>query len=216
MPSTDEVPSINPGDAITATYLSRMAMEINLLRREVDALKAELDQERFVEVAPVELAEVEVSGTPNVVTAKTIVRGVPNLAAEEPTIDDVGTLPDEADARVWIAEAIPALALARYMGLDASNVATFLAKVANSIEVVLSNATGSAGVNKTSPCTYVYDATIAGTDIVVGTGLSVGYSPFRAMDLQLTAATTGRGCFIDGSFVLRVADEAVAGSQECS
>jgi hypothetical protein len=131
---------------------------------------------------------------------------------------DLGTIAEEEDG---IAVAVSAVGCDHMTGLhvgydEETSKAIYLVLLANSIEVDLSNPAGSAGVNKTSPCTYTYTCKIAGTDIQVGTGLTPGYSPFRAMDLQLTAATTGRGCFIDGSFVLRVADEAVAGSQKCS
>jgi hypothetical protein len=201
MPTTDEVPSINPGDAITATYLSRMAMEINLLRREVDTLKAALEQERFAEVVPLEITGLETEETPGVYTASTITAGVPELDETEPDIDTLGAKTED-DAIVWDLSAIDGAVMGRYLGIRSSDKKMVFVVESGSIEVTLSSDGGSDGTVSTAP-TYTYTA----TDLN-GNTIATGLSPSHNRPIGKTmAGTRGRIRVIAGTPTLISTDE---------
>lgn len=201
MPTTEELASINPGDAITAAYLSRFAMEINLLRREVDELKRERDGGRVVESVPVELTGLETAGG-QIFTARTITTGLPDVEETSPDIDSLGTVSTDDNAVVINLGAINGAAIARYLGTREDGTIVLAAHLP-SVEVTLTTASGSDGTASAAP-TYAYNARDANGNLIAS-AISPGHN--RPIGKTL-AGTRGRIAYFDGSPVLVETDEA--------
>jgi hypothetical protein len=198
----EDLNEINAGDKITATWLNRLILKVNELERTVASLQQERDQPRIVESAPLEITGVETEGTPGVLTARTITKGVVDLTEDDPDIDSLGTQPDDNDSVVWDLDAIPNAVLARYLGMSEGRM-VFASPPKGFFPVHLTQGSGSQGTTSAAP-TYVYTCKSLDQTITLGESIAVvGPRPFGRVD----ALTYGIAFYVAGDLKLWCAEQ---------